>query len=527
MRHKGLVNVGEFLILLAILALAFYIRLTNVATNPGWYTDEGTDIDIAHHLQMGEVQYLAVNQSFLLFGRPPLFQSVLATAFNVFGTGIETLRSLTGVLGVISVGLLFVVVRRSGERILALLAALMFAIYPNAVVYSRMGYSYNLLTPLVILTYWGMWEYINSSQRRWLVLAALVLGIGGLSNLASFNFILPLIVVILFRRRSDIFWVVPLIFLPFILYALFMLLTASQAFLFDVQFTLLRIGKFSFLEQISLTFVNFISLIQHDFWVGLGIVGLFIIPIERLYHLSILSLVFPLLALGRTVILGSAGYYYFIPLMPFIALGVAALVNYGTPYVFEFVHMGLKRLFAALNLPQSPISRWFQTRLIAIGTASFIFYLFIAPLVAITFFHIASYIPTRFPTMIDSYLLNPSHAQGAIDYVNRAIQQDDVVIASPGLAWAINGDVADFQMSIAYQGIATEHLPNNIPSDRWVFDPTYTRARFVIIDNLWLNWAVNEMDEVRTMVEDVTLRWQLAFEAGAIKVYENPFHNVP
>ena len=70
-------------------------------------------------------------------------------------------------------------------------------------------------------------------------------------------------------------------------------------------------------------------------------------------------------------------------------------------------------------------------------------------------------------------------------------------------------------------------LADNVPADRWVFDPTYTRARFVVIDNLWMSWAVNDMDEVRAMEEDVTLRWRLVFEAGAIKVYENPIYPTP
>jgi 4-amino-4-deoxy-L-arabinose transferase-like glycosyltransferase len=527
MLNKRLVNVGEILLLLVILGLALYIRLANGATNPGWYTDEGSDIDMAHHLQMGEFRYLAVNQSFLMFGRPPVFHSILAVVFNVFGTGIGTLRGLTGVLGVVSVAVLFFVVRRTGHPTLALLSALMLAIYPNAVIYSRLGYNYNLLTPLVILAFWGLWEYLKNSERRWLALAALALGIGGVCNLASFNFVLPLIVVILFRRRQDIFWALPLIALPFVIYGLLMLLIAPQAFLFDVQFTLFRIGKYGVFEQIALTSVNFTSLVQHDYWIGLSVVGLFLIPVRRLRYLSILSLILPLLPLGRTVILGSTGYYYFIPLMPFIALGVAALVTYGVPHVFTFARTGLQGLLATLSLPKSRTSRWLQTRLIAFGTVFVVFYLFIAPFVAIIFFHVASYIPVVFPTQIDSYLLNPTDARQVIGYINQTVQPNDLVIASPGLAWALNGNVADFQMAVAYQHIATEHLPDNIPADRWVFDPTYTRARFVIIDNIWTNWAVNEMDEVRVMAEDVVLRWQLVFESGEIRVYENPFYGVP
>ena len=57
-----------------ILILAAYLRLANLAVNPAWYTDEGTHLDIVRHLLDGRVQYLAINQSSLLFSRLPLFE---------------------------------------------------------------------------------------------------------------------------------------------------------------------------------------------------------------------------------------------------------------------------------------------------------------------------------------------------------------------------------------------------------------------------------------------------------------------
>lgn len=521
MRSNRLLDIGEILLFLVIIGFAAYFRLSGVATNPGWYTDEGTDIDIAHHLQMGEVQYFAVNQSFLLFGRPPLFQGVLALAFNVFGTGIETLRGLTGTLGVISVALLYWVVRRTGERTLALLAALILAIYPNAVVYSRLGYNYNLLAPLILLAFWGMWEYYNNPQRRWLVLAALALGIGGLSNLSSYNFALPLLVVIILRRWRDALWTLPLIAVPFILYCILMLLVAPQAFLFDIQYTSLRIGNVRLVDQISGIWLNFISLTLRDPRVYLGVIGLFVLPIPRLRSLSLLALLLPLFTLGRTVIFSHLGYYYFIPLMPFIAIGIASLIKYGALRVFKIVQDAFITFLAALSLPKTPFSLWFQKRLTAIVTMLMIFYLVIGAVITTIVFNF-TYLKDGFPTLVDEYLLNPDDARQVIDYVNQTTQPDDVVIASPGLAWALDANAADFQMALAYTGVASEHIPGNLPPDRWEFDASYTNARFVVIDNYWTTWGIVVMDDIQTLAEDVISNWTLVFAAGAIQVYENP-----
>ena len=75
-----------------------------------------------------------------------------------------TLRTVTACLGVITVAVLYVTARRTTrDARLALLAALLLAIYPPAVLYSRFGFSYNLLAPLVLIAFVG---WTSTSSRR-------------------------------------------------------------------------------------------------------------------------------------------------------------------------------------------------------------------------------------------------------------------------------------------------------------------------------------------------------------------------
>ncbi|MGB0389398.1 MAG: hypothetical protein ACPGWR_31630 [Ardenticatenaceae bacterium] len=106
-------NIIEMAGLFFILGLAAYLRLVNVGNNPGWYTDEGTHLNIAQNLLAGQQQYLAINQSTLLFAKLPLFEGVLAGVLALTGGGMGSLRALTGMLGVLSVGMLYGVVRRT------------------------------------------------------------------------------------------------------------------------------------------------------------------------------------------------------------------------------------------------------------------------------------------------------------------------------------------------------------------------------------------------------------------------------
>jgi hypothetical protein len=130
-------------------------------------------------------------------------------------------------------------------------------------------------------------------------------------------------------------------------------------------------------------------------------------------------------------------------------------------------------------------------------------------------------VQTRLGTAIDPFLLDPTSARQASDFVNAFARDDDVTIASPGIAWRLRGDVADFQMIVAYTGQPTPHLPGDIPPERFVFTPSIEQARFVIIDNLWLTWGVVHVPGLDSIVHTVEA-WPLAFEAGAIAVYRNP-----
>ena len=110
----------EWITLLAVLILAAYLRLANNGLTPGWYTDEGTHLEIARHWAQGRVQYLAINQSTLLFAKLPLFEFILTALIRLHGVKITTLRTLTGLLGLLSVGTLYATVRCTQKDIHAL-----------------------------------------------------------------------------------------------------------------------------------------------------------------------------------------------------------------------------------------------------------------------------------------------------------------------------------------------------------------------------------------------------------------------
>ena len=484
----------HWLALVAILALAAWLRLHRVVETPGWYSDEGTHLEIARHLLEGRHQYFAIGQSTLLVARLPLFEHLLAGAMQVDGPDMQTLRSLTGALGVLSVGLLYFVTRLTMHARLALLAALLLAIYPQAVLYSRFGFSYNLLVPLVLLVCVGLLKYRATLSRRWLALAALGVGIGLTSDLMMGAFVLPVLIVVGLRCARDLLWTLPLMGLPIALYAAVMLASAPDAFLFDLGYTVTRLGGKPILQQMTDLATNYTVLLSQDFWLLAGLIGLFLLP-AGVRLVALLLLLLPIVLLGRTVALYSLSAYYMIPLLPLIALGAARFVERAAVFV-NGANMN-QRLLRGLVL-----------------------LLVFAPLLTVSV-DMLHKINQHYPTAIDLFLLDPQAVRAVAAYVNGQTSPDDTVIASPGIGWAFNADTADFQMTVAFDGQATPHLPADIPRERFVFSPRYQQARFVVVDNLWRNWGAVHIPALATILTEIA-SWPLVFEAGAIQVYENP-----
>lgn len=507
--HQRLI---EFLLLALILAVAAFLRLENVTDNPGWYTDEGTHLEIAQNLAEGKIQYFAVNDSLMITARQPLFELLLAGTIKLFGTGMTTLRSLTGVLGIITVGMVYLVLRcAQDDRILPLLAALITATHPLSVLYTRLGFSYALLTPLVLLTALALHAYWRTYSWRWLAVAATAIGLGIISDLMMGAVASVLVVVVLARRPRDLLWSLPVVAAPFAIYTGVMLLIAPESFLFDLEHTLLRLGRLTLGEQISTLARNYTILLSQDFWMPLGVVGLFLLRPVRLRLICLGMLFLPILLLGRTVALYSLSFYYITPLLPFFTLGVAVLLREGVPYIWRVI-------LDVLN--QTAYVHW-QSRITPYIVGG------IAALIVLTPFATAltmtlDDVQNRFPTVIDPFLIDAENLRRAVAYVNERIDDSDLVVASPGVGWAVEANTADYQMAVILLGQGTVDLPVDFPMERFNYDPTYTGARFVIVDNLWRNWAAFHMPPVTRMLLDVEQNWPLVFQAGAMEVYQNP-----
>lgn len=498
----------EIVFLALIITLAAYLRLHNLTDNPGWYADEATHVNIAHNLMQGEMRYLAVDDSFLVFGRLPLFELLLAGSNQLFGVGIDTARGLTGLLGVLTILLLVATTRIiTKDPVFALCAGLALAVYPDAVLYSRIAYSYALLAPLLVLAVLGLSQYLSGGRRIWLALAALAVGLGIISDIAMGTVIVVALLVILMRRWHDALWALPLCLLPFAVYALLMLLAAPEPFRDDLAFTLSRLNAMPLDAQLETLVQNYTVNLTSGFWFPLGVAGLFFLRPAHFGRVAALSLIVPFVISGRTVALFQLSFYYMIPFLPLIALGVAGIVYYGSALVWK--------------LPETDES----PGLMSIAARQIGAFVLLLVVVGIPFFdglgRTLESTQHGYVTEIDPFLVEGEAARQAAAYVNENADPDDVVIASPAVAWLLTVNASDPQMSVAYNGVETVHLPGEMPLSRFAFDPRFDVAHYVIVDGIWRSWTIYHVPGVGDWWAAMQADWPVVFSSGDVAVYAN------
>jgi hypothetical protein len=346
-------------------------------------------------------------------------------------------------------------------------------------------------------------------------------GVGTMSDLMMFGFVPVLGLIALTRKWKHVFWGTFFSILPFGVYALYSLIFNRTPFIYDFIFTFFRLGSIPILAQYPVIVLNYASLIMRDYWWSLSVIGLFLLPKSYLRKLVLLTFFIPLIFLGRTAPLPGAGFYYLIPLFPILSIGVGSLIERGLPLVKNVSFNSLDSFFEKIGWREN-LKKYmkFRSFLLVIGTSLIIFLVVLSPFVITTFLNF--YNNTGMQShKISPLLVNTQDAQNAIKYVNKNLNQDDLVIASPALAWAIESNAADFQQSLAFMGKKTKHFPADIPRSRFAFNASYLNAKFVILDPIWWNWAVPNMEEVEKMTDLVT-QWDLVYQSGDVAVYKNP-----
>ncbi|HEY8871155.1 MAG TPA: glycosyltransferase family 39 protein [Candidatus Limnocylindrales bacterium] len=116
--------------------------------------------------------------NFITVDKPPLATMLMSLSVRLFGLNSLAILLPEALAGVATVGVLFVLVRRSFGPVAAVIAGLVMALTPAAVLMFRYNNPDALLTLLLVLAAWAAFNAIESGRFRWIIAAAIFVGLG-------------------------------------------------------------------------------------------------------------------------------------------------------------------------------------------------------------------------------------------------------------------------------------------------------------------------------------------------------------
>jgi 4-amino-4-deoxy-L-arabinose transferase-like glycosyltransferase len=161
----------------AILALSAFLnlfRLTSEGYGNVYYAATVKNMLDSWH----NFFYVSYDAGFVSVDKPPVGFWIQAASASLFGFHRWSILLPQALAGVLSVALLYHLVNRSFGLVAGLLAALALALTPISVATSRHNNLEGLLVLTVLLAAWAFILAVETGRLRWLLVGALVVGVG-------------------------------------------------------------------------------------------------------------------------------------------------------------------------------------------------------------------------------------------------------------------------------------------------------------------------------------------------------------
>ncbi len=488
-------------------------------------------MNIAWNLANSELAWFCLKYVFV--PHPPLFFMVAAFMLKVFGNELLVLRGLCAFYSILTVIVVYLVSREISGKKTGLLSALLFAIYPTAIYWNRMGFANNQLMLFLMLSMYSILLYLNHGNMRWFYLAGILTSLSIITEILGVAIFFAIAVVLWFyeKKRLPGFIILSAMF-PMV-FVIGMLGIAPDAFISDILHNSGRSNYRAFflalcfivffmcpskikdvcadyvdkiygpviseirgnipLIYLILSLIVFLPLSDEVFvknfdYFWLGILGLYYIKnkIGKDVLLSfIVSLFVMLLWLNRSD-------HMITPLYPLFCLGLSVFL------------LGIYEI--SLNYFRGTFRKY--TTIIAL---ILVFY----PICATVYYDSVLFLAdgTSLATEdIDS-------RWEVADFVNERVSAEDVVLTDSHISRMINCKTSVIIQSPAYEKNPMGYMRADYKRDRFLFNCSYRNAKFVIMLEDTREWALNQTALVG-MVNEIQ-NWS-SVEVGGYIIYQNP-----
>jgi 4-amino-4-deoxy-L-arabinose transferase-like glycosyltransferase len=129
--------------------------------------------------------------SFITVDKPPLSTMLMGLSVRIFGLSPLSILAPQALAGVATVVVLFQAVRRSFGPVAGLIAAIVMALTPVAVLMFRFNNPDAVLTLLLVSAAWAVVRGLEDGRFRWVILASVLIGLAFLTKYLQAYLVLP------------------------------------------------------------------------------------------------------------------------------------------------------------------------------------------------------------------------------------------------------------------------------------------------------------------------------------------------
>src|SRR5919205_3175139 len=192
------------LALAAILILSAFLNLFRISSqgySNTYYAAAVKDMLTSWH----SFFFVSFDAGFVTVDKPPLGLWIQAASAYLFGFDGVSLLLPEALAGVLSVALLYQLVRRVFGPVAGLVAALALAVTPVAVAVERTNNSDGLLVLTVLIGAWAVIRAVETGRLRWLLVSVAVVGLGFNIKMLEAYLVLPAFYLLYFLA-SPVSW---------------------------------------------------------------------------------------------------------------------------------------------------------------------------------------------------------------------------------------------------------------------------------------------------------------------------------
>ena len=157
------------------IAWVMYVGTLPLGGDPNWYYNVATNIAhgngfVADHHRTFFDEHPIVGQPTAAW--PPAYPYVLAAMWKVAGIGVTSAKLLNAVLGALTIPFVYLLARSIFGKPAGWLAAVAFAIFPNAIAWSSVLFPEELFTFVFVIALWILVDRAALRANQWRVAVA-------------------------------------------------------------------------------------------------------------------------------------------------------------------------------------------------------------------------------------------------------------------------------------------------------------------------------------------------------------------